>query len=397
MIPSKSAYSIGWSSTSTAIRLSAGSYDGPFGTAQLRSVPPSSRRKSQWRRRAACFCTTNRRGASSGSPPGRPNGSGVRPGSRMRRYRSSRSGTLVRRNYNEGMAPRSIGTGTISFGLVSIPVNLYPATQPSSAISFNLLHAKDGSRLKQQYVCAKDGEKVERDDMVKGYEFAKDRYVTFTAEELKALEEISSQTIDIAEFVPVADVDPVYYDRAYHLGPGKGGAKAYRLLATALERAGKAALGRYAARGKQYLVLLRPRGGRLVMQQLYHADEVRTSDEIPVDDAKVEETEIQLALRLIEQTASEEFHPERYPDAVKQRVQEAIDRKVAGQEIQVAAAPEPQAQVIDLMEALKASLAAAGPRAAEAAAPKAAEKPAPAGDGKAERKPARRAGAPAER
>ena len=293
------------------------------------------------------------------------------------------------------MAPRSIGTGTISFGLVSIPVNLYPATQPSSAISFNLLHAKCGSRLKQQYVCAKDGEKVERDDMVKGYEFAKDRYVTFTAEELKALEEISSQTIDIAEFVPVADVDPVYYDRAYHLGPGKGGAKAYQLLATALERAGKAAIGRYAARGKQYLVLLRPRGGRLVMQQLYHQDEVRASDDIPVDAANVNETEVQLALRLIEQTASEEFHPERYPDAVKQRVQEAIERKVAGQEIQVSA-PEPQAQVIDLMEALKASLAA-GPRPSQPAAPRAAEPVAPAAEAKAERKPAKRVGAPAER
>ncbi|HET8538593.1 MAG TPA: Ku protein [Anaeromyxobacter sp.] len=292
------------------------------------------------------------------------------------------------------MAPRSIGTGTISFGLVSIPVNLYPATQPASAISFNLLHAKCGSRLKQQYVCGKDGEKVEREDVVKGYEFAKDRYVTFTAEELKALDEIASQTIDIAEFVPEEDVDPVYYDRAYHLGPGKGGAKAYRLLATALERSRKAALGRYAARGKQYLVLLRPRGGRLVMQQLYHQDEVRTSDEVPLDEAKVEESEIQLALRLIEQTASEEFHPERYPDAVKQRVQEAIERKVAGQEIQVAAAPEPQAQVIDLMEALKASLAAAGSRPAEAAAPGPAGPGAP-GDGKPERKPAKRAGAPA--
>ena len=294
------------------------------------------------------------------------------------------------------MAPRSIGTGTISFGLVSIPVNLFPATQPASAISFNLLHAKCGSRLKQQYVCAKDGEKVERDDMVKGYEFAKDRYVTFTAEELKALEEISSQTIDIAEFVPVADVDPVYYDRAYHLGPGKGGAKAYQLLATALERAGKAAIGRYAARGKQYLVLLRPRGGRLVMQQLYHQDEVRASDDIPVDAANVNETEVQLALRLIEQTASEEFHPERYPDAVKQRVQEAIERKVAGQEIQISA-PEPQAQVIDLMEALKASLAA-GSRAAQPAAPKAAEPVAASAEpARAERKPAKRTGAPAER
>lgn len=290
------------------------------------------------------------------------------------------------------MAPRSIATGTISFGLVSIPVNLYPATQPSASISFNLLHAKDGSRLKQQYVCAKDGEKVERDDMVKGYEFAKDRYVTFTPEELKALDEIASQTIDIAEFVPEADVDPVYYDRAYHLGPGKGGAKAYRLLAVALERSGKAALARYAARGKQYLVLIRPRGGRLVMQQLYYADEVRALDEVPVEDAELKDSEIQLALRLVEQTSSDAFHPERYEDVVKKRVVEAIERKVQGQEIQVAAAPEPQAQVIDLMEALKASLAAGGEKAsvrtAPAAPPAAEPEPTPG------RKPARSARPP---
>jgi DNA end-binding protein Ku len=268
------------------------------------------------------------------------------------------------------MPPRSIGAGTISFGLVSIPVNLYPATQPSASISFNLLHAKCGSRLKQQYVCAKEGEKVERDEMVKGYEFEKDRYVTFTPEELKALEEIASQTIDIAEFVPERDVDPVYYDRAYHLGPAKGGAKAYRLLALALERAGKAALARYAARGKQYLVLIRARSGRLVMQQLYYADEVRPLDEVPVE---------------------ETFRPERYTDAVKQRVTEAIERKVAGQEIRLAE-PEPQAQVIDLMEALKASIAAGkgAPAAAAATPPERPEAAAPEATA-GERKPAKRA------
>jgi DNA end-binding protein Ku len=289
------------------------------------------------------------------------------------------------------MAPRSIAAGTISFGLVSIPVNLYPATQASASISFNLLHAKCGSRLKQQYVCAKDGEKVEREDMVKGYEFAKDRYVTFSGEELKALEEIASQTIDIAEFVPEADVDPVYYDRAYLLGPGKGGAKAYRLLAAALERSGKAALARYAARGKQYLVLIRPRSGRLVMQQLFYADEVRALDEVPVEDAELKDPEIQLALRLVEQTSSDAFHPERYEDAVKKRVAEAIERKVQGQEIQ-ASAPEPQARVIDLMEALKASLAGAPKVPAQApASPSGGEPQA------AERKPARRARAGEER
>jgi DNA end-binding protein Ku len=276
------------------------------------------------------------------------------------------------------MAPRSIATGTISFGLVSIPVRLYAATQPAAQISFNLLHAKDGSRLKQQYVCAKDGERVEREDMVKGYEVAKDRYVTFTADELKALDEIATQTIDIAEFVPAAAIDPVYFDKAYHLGPDKAGAKAYRLLAEALSRSGKAALARYAARGKQYLVLIRPASGRLVMQQLYHADEVRSPEEIPLDAAEPKEQELQLALMLIEQTASDGFHPERYPDTVKQRVQEAIERKIAGQELQLTPAAEPEAQVIDLMAALKASLDVAAPGAARAqgAAPARAAEPA---------------------
>lgn len=281
----------------------------------------------------------------------------------------------------------------ISFGLVSIPVSLYPATQPSASVSFNLLHARCGSRLRQQYVCAREGERVEREDMVKGYEFAKDRYVTFAADELKALEELASQTIDIAEFVPERDVDPVYYDRAYHLGPGKGGAKAYRLLAIALERAGKAALARYAARGKQYLVLIRARAGRLVMQQLYYADEVRAADEVPVEDATLQDAEVQLALRLVEQTSSDAFHPERYADAVKARVLAAIERKVAGEQMIEAAAPEPQGRVIDLLEALKASLAAAGATSAPAtgagtAGATAAAPPAP------ERKAAKRARAP---
>ncbi len=264
------------------------------------------------------------------------------------------------------MAPRSIATGTVSFGLVSIPVRLYAATSPSAQISFHLLHAKDGSRLKQQYVCAKDGEIVPRDDMVKGFEFAKDRYVTFTGEELKALEELATQTIDIAEFVPAAKVDPVYFDRAYHLGPDKGGAKAYRLLAEALSRSGKAALARYAARGKQYLVLIRPAKGRLVMQQLFYADEVRPIEEVPVDHAQVKDGEVQLALQLIEQTAADEFHPERYQDAVKQRTLESIEKKVQGQEIQVSAPAEQHGEVIDIMDALKASLEAArGPARAE--------------------------------
>jgi DNA end-binding protein Ku len=264
------------------------------------------------------------------------------------------------------MAPRSIATGTISFGLVTIPVRLYPAAQSSATVSFNLLHAKCGSRLRQQYVCSKDGEKVEREDMVKGYEVSKDRYVTFTPDELKALDEIATQTIDIAEFVEAEDVDPVFYDQAYHLGPDRGGAKAYRLLALALERSGKAALARYAARGKQYLVLIRARGGRLVLQQLRYADEVRAPDEIPIEEVELKEPEVQLALRLVEQTTSEGFHPDRYEDSVKKRVLEAIERKVQGEEIRAAAPARPQGEVIDLMEALKASLAASERGAKEA-------------------------------
>jgi len=293
------------------------------------------------------------------------------------------------------MPPRSIATGTISFGLVSIPVRLFPAAQATSTLSFNMLHAKDGSRLKQQYVCAADGQVVPREETVKGYEFAKDRYVTFTAEELKALDEVASQAIDIAEFVPAAEVDPVFFDKGYYLGPDKGGARAYRLIGEAMRRAGKAALGRYAARGKQYLVLIRPVGPRLVMQQLFYAEEVRPPEEIPIDDVELKEPEVQLALQLIEQTASQDgFHPERYHDDVKQRVEAAIERKVAGQDIQ-AAAPAPQAQVIDLLEALKASLGS-GKQAGAAAAPPAGREAAPAALGAVapalpERKPARRA------
>ncbi len=265
------------------------------------------------------------------------------------------------------MPPRSIGTGTISFGLVSIPVRIYPATEPSGSISFNLLHAKCGSRLKQRYVCSKDGETVEREDMVKGFQIAKDRYVTFSAEELRALDEIAARTIDIAEFVREAAVDPIHFDRAYHLGPDAGGAKAYRLLALALERSGRAALARHAARGKQYLVLVRARAGRLVMQQLLYADEVRSAEEIPIEEPALKDSELQLALQLVEQTSSDAFHPEQYEDSVKKRVLEAIERKVQGQQIDVAEAPA-QAQVIDLVEALKASLAAGGRAPADSAA-----------------------------
>src|SRR5215475_3171175 len=180
------------------------------------------------------------------------------------------------------MAARSIGSLTISFGLVAIPVKLYSATQSGNAISFNLLHKDCGSRLKQQYICQKDGSIVERDDMVKGYEFAKDQYVTFTPEEIKALEEAGTHAVEISEFVPVESIDPVYFDKTYYLAPDKGGAKPYALLTEALRQAGRCGVGRWAARGKAYLVLLRPVGDVLTMQQLHFAGDVKSASEVEV-------------------------------------------------------------------------------------------------------------------
>ena len=259
---------------------------------------------------------------------------------------------------------RSIGSATVSFGLVAIPIKLYTATDSKGSISFNLLHKKDGSRLKQQYVCIKENTVVERDDMVKGYEFAKDRYVVFTPEELKELEEKATQTIEITEFVPVSQVDPVFYDKVYYLGPDKGGDKPYMLLAKAMHESGRVAIGKYAARGKQFIVMLRPTADdRLVMQQLHYADEVRSAADIDVGKVEVKDQELKLALQLIDQIAVESFDPTRYEDEVRDRIKEHIDRKVAGEEIQVSDSERPQAQIIDLMDALKASLGKKAPAA----------------------------------
>jgi len=272
--------------------------------------------------------------------------------------------------HNDSMPARSIGTGTLSFGMVSIPIRMFAAGESSSAVSFNLLHDKCKSRLKQQYVCPKDNEIVPRDQMVKGYQFTKDQYVTFTEDELKAMAQEAQKAIEITEFVPASAVDPVYFDRPCYLGPEKGGEKAYRLLNEAMKKTGRSALAKWAARGKQYLVLIRPVEKGLVMQQLLYADEVRPISEVPIDDADLKEPELQLAVQLIDQIATEEFHPENYEDDVRKRYHEAIQRKVEGQEI-TASVEAPKAQIIDLMEALKASLAAKGEAQARTSAAKA--------------------------
>jgi DNA end-binding protein Ku len=255
------------------------------------------------------------------------------------------------------MAARSIGSLTISFGLVAIPVKLYSATQSGSAISFNLLHKDCGSRLKQQYVCLKDGSVVERDDMVKGYEFAKDQYVQFKPEEIKALEEVGTHSIDISEFLPIEAVDPVYFDKTYYLAPDKGGAKPYGLLTEALKESKRCAVGRWASRGKAYIVMLRPVDNVLTMQQLHFATDVRPVSEMDVPKPDVKAAELKLAKQLIDQQAAEVFDPKAYTDEVRGRVEAAIQKKVEGQEISVSdVAPESTGKVIDLMEALRASL-----------------------------------------
>jgi DNA end-binding protein Ku len=275
------------------------------------------------------------------------------------------------------MAARSIASLTVSFGLVSIPVKLFSATEASRAISFNLLHKACGSRLKQQYFCVKEEVPVSREDMVKGYEFAKDQYVMFTPEELKALEEAGTQTAEILEFVPIDSVDPVYYDKAYYLAPDKGGAKPYALLARALRDTRRCALGRWAARGKQYIVMIRPVDDGLAMQQLLYAAEVRSIKDIEIPKTEVRDAELKLAQQLIEQQAAERFDPTAYTDEVRARIQAAIDKKVEqGQEIALAEAPQPAGQVIDLMEALRASLEKKPAKRAPAAAPAQPAKPA---------------------
>ena len=271
------------------------------------------------------------------------------------------------------MAARSIASLTLSFGLVSIPVKLYSATESSATIRFNML-AKDGSRLKQQYISATSGKVVERADMVKGYEFEKDRFVLFTPEELKALDESASHVIEIVAFVPEKSVDPIYYDKTYFLTPDKRGAKPYALLMAAMRESGRCALARWAWKAKQYVVQVRAAEDGLVLQQLLYADEVRSLKDLEIERAEFSNAELNLALQLIEQNAQDTYDPKQFVDEEKKRVLAAIDEKIAGKQIVATEAPEAPAggQVIDLMEALRASLGKKG--GAKAAKPAADER-----------------------
>ncbi len=251
--------------------------------------------------------------------------------------------------------PRAISSATISFGLVSIPIKVFTAAS-SQSVSFNMVHPKCGNRVRQKLWCPDCEEEVKRSETEKGYEVVKGQFVRFTAEELKALDTPKSNTLDILEFVPLDTVDLIQVEKSYYLGPGKGGQKAYKLLSASMDRTGKVAVGRYWTRGKEQLVLLRPYKEGLLMHQLYYADEVRAFEDVDVgDEVKLRPGEPELADQLIEQLSSKQFRADKYRDEYRDRVVQAIEEKSAG--LEIAAMPDaPAAQIVDLFEALKASL-----------------------------------------
>lgn len=254
------------------------------------------------------------------------------------------------------MPARPLGSATIAFGLVSIPVKLYSAAESAATVRFNQIDRRDGARVKQQLISSGSGEIVPREEIVKGYEFSKGQYVLFTPDEIKALDIAATHMIDVDQFLPDGAVDRIYFDKAYYLGPDKGGARAYQLLAKALRDTGRIAVGRYAARGRQHLVLVRPKENGLLLEQLHYADEVRAFSEVPIEDVEVKEAELQLAKQLIDQAATDTFDPTAYRDEVRDQMMALIQRKVEGEDISVAPTEKPEHKIIDLMEALKASL-----------------------------------------
>src|SRR3990167_10508075 len=254
------------------------------------------------------------------------------------------------------MSARSIASCTISFGLVAIIIKIYVAASPES-VSFNLLHNKCGGRVKQQYICPTDAnEVVSRDDMVKGYEHVKDQYVQFSGEELKVLEAEKNHSLDITEFIPLDTVDFVQVEKSYYIQADKGGEKGYRLLSQAMDSTNKVAVGRWTARGKDQLVLIRPYRGGLILHQLYYSNEVRPFED---NSAKIafSDAEKKLAEQLVGQLSCDKFDATKYHDEYTERVMAAVQKKLSGQEISIAPNVV-QAQTTDLFDALKKSLEA---------------------------------------
>lgn len=268
------------------------------------------------------------------------------------------------------MAARSIASLTLSFGLVSIPVKLYSATDSSAGVGFNLL-TPQGGRVKQQYISEETGKVIARAEMKKGYEFEKGQFVVFTSDELKALEEGATHVVEIVSFVPEQSVDPLYYDKAYFIAPDKRGGKPYSLLQRAMQESGRCALAKWSYKGKTRVVQIRPSVDGMVFQQLLFAEEVRALSDLHIEQVSVSSNELQLALQIIDQVAEDSYDPAAYEDEEKKRILEAIDRKIAGKQIVSPAELGVQAggEVIDLMEALRASLGRNKPKTVAPAKP----------------------------
>jgi DNA end-binding protein Ku len=271
---------------------------------------------------------------------------------------------------------RPIASLTIAFGLVAIPVKLYSATVASERISFHLLRKSDGSRVKEQYVAVNDGKLVDRSEMAKGYEFAKGKHVLFTPEELKVLEDATSSTLEISQFVPLDSVDPVYFIATYYLLPDKGGEKPYALLSTALRQEGRCAVGKWTSRGKEHVIIIRSVQDGLALHQLHFKAEVRELKDFGGDTTKVSDAEVKLARQLVDQLAAARFDPGEFIDEHRARIQAEIDNKVRGKEISLAEPPVEKRSdnVISLMDALKASLQKGGSPMKSAKTPKRAAK-----------------------
>jgi DNA end-binding protein Ku len=240
---------------------------------------------------------------------------------------------------------------------VAIPVRIHTATK-SENVSFHLLHEKCGSRVRNQHYCPVCSVVVERADIVRGFQHAKDQYVPITDEELESLEAEANKSIDLKEFIPLASVDPVYFENTHYLGTDKGGEKPYRLLADAMAKSGRVAIAELVSRGKEQLVLVRPYRKGLVLHTMYYADEVRDFKQVPKgENVKVSDKELELGIGLIDRLTSEEFHPENYKDEYRIRVLGMLDEKRKGKEIVIAApALQRDGKVVDIMDALKRSM-----------------------------------------
>jgi DNA end-binding protein Ku len=265
---------------------------------------------------------------------------------------------------------RPLWKGAITFGLISIPVRLYSAVQEKS-LKFNLMHEEDGGRIKYERVCSKCGKKVSWDDLVKGYEYSKDHYVTFTDEELEGLDVDSIRAIDVVAFVPLTDIDPIYFNKTYYVAPEQAGLKAYRLLADALEAEGQVGVAKVALRDKEHLATVRLKDDVFVLETMHWPDEIREPEFEELDKkVKIQDSEVKMARQLIQQLSAE-FNPSEFEDEYRVKLEELVQAKVEGAEVTVAAEPEEEpTKVVDLMEALKASVEEAKKRKGSSGAKK---------------------------